>query len=184
MMLPESRAVTHSDEGNTNLFEVLVHVLFHIKSHLTSALVENSVGWSVVNKSTHSDALLFTTGKDIIPVVFGAPASFTCIQIAKITFFKNFLKIIISNALFLLSFRGVRIDQLISHRPIGKVRSLRNVENFFCWGLENFSISAGPKSTKNTEETTLSTSVGSCNHHVHSRGDFKAHLGNEDVTIR
>lgn len=183
VMFPESRSVTHSDEGNANLLEVFVHVLFHIKSHLTGALVQNSVGWFVVNKSTHGDALLFTSGKDIIPVVFGAPASLTGAQIAEITFFKNLLEVIISNALFLLSLRGVRVDELISHGSIGKVRSLRNVENLFCWGLENFSIGARPESSKNTEETTLSTSVGSSNHHVHSRGDFKAHIGNEDITI-
>jgi len=78
VMFPESRAVTHSDEGNANLFEVCVHVLFHIESHLTCALVKNSVSWFVVDKSSHGHALFLTSREDIIPVVFGVPTSFTC----------------------------------------------------------------------------------------------------------
>lgn len=60
-MFPQGWAMADGDQGNTDLFEVFVHVLFHVKSNLTSAFVQNSISWSMVNESAHSDALFFTS---------------------------------------------------------------------------------------------------------------------------
>jgi hypothetical protein len=77
VMFPESGTVTHCDESYTNLLEVFVHMLLHVKGYLTSALVQDGISGSVVNKSSHGNSLLFSSRKDVIPIIFGIPASFT-----------------------------------------------------------------------------------------------------------
>jgi hypothetical protein len=87
---------------------------FNINAHSTSAFVQYSIGWFVVDKSSHSDSLFLTTTQNVIPIIDRSPASFSLNQVAKFHFIKDGLKIIIRNVSFLLILNGVWIDELIS----------------------------------------------------------------------
>ena len=75
VVLPESVAMGHGDQSDTLLLHVRVEVSLDVDGHSGGALVEDSVEWLMVDEARHSDALLFTTRKNIRPVVERVPST-------------------------------------------------------------------------------------------------------------
>lgn len=91
VIFPESVSVGDSDKGNTLTLHVGVQMTFNINTNCRSALIQNSISRFVIDESSHSDSLLFTTTQDIIPIISRAPATFSSDKVSKSDFIKNML---------------------------------------------------------------------------------------------
>lgn len=77
----------------------------------------------------------------------------------------------------------MRVDDLISERTIGEVRSLWDVENLLDGGLGQLAGSGRPEFTKDSEKGRLAASVRSGDKQVHARLDLEVHFRNELITV-
>lgn len=180
---PESVTMRHGHQGDTLLFHVCIEVTLHIDGNCAGALVQNSVQGFVVNQATHGDALLFTSGQDVIPVVLCVPAAFSADQVAEANFFEDVLQFVIGDILVLLSLMRVGVDQLIAQRSIWKVGSLWDIENLLSRRLVNGATGGGPQLPQDSEKTALSTAIRSRDHKVHSWFDGEVHVRNQAVSV-
>jgi hypothetical protein len=78
---------------------------------------------------------------------------------------------------------GIWINNLISESSVGEVRSLRDIEDLFNRRFVKRSSEQGPEFTQNSEQRTLSATVGTGNHEMHAWLDGERHLFYQSVTI-
>jgi len=142
---PDGRSVADGDQGNALSLHVVIQVLLNVDGDGTSALIQDSVLGLVVEKAGHGDALFFTSGEHIVPVVLRVPSAFALDQLAKSYVFKENHEVVISNLLSLHLLKGVGIDQLISKSTVRKVGSLGNVEDLVGCRLVNYTSGSGPE---------------------------------------
>jgi hypothetical protein len=79
---------------------------------------------------------------------------------------------------------GVGIDDLVSERTIRKIGSLRDIKYLLNRRLMESTSKQRPKLTKNSKERTLTATIRTSNHKVHTRFDLEAHLFNKSISIR
>ena len=91
---------------------------------LDSIITQNSESGLVVEQSSHGNSLLFTTRKDIVPVIDGIETSFSFNEVVKIDFLENLLNVFIRNSLSEHLKLGVGIDDLVSEVSRRQVGSL------------------------------------------------------------
>lgn len=180
---PDSGSVTDGDQGDALGLHVVVQVLLNVDGDGTSAFIQDSVLGLVVKKAGHGDTLFFTSGEHIVPVVLRVPSTFALDQLAESHVFKENHEVIVSHLLGLHLLEGVRVDQLISESTVREVGSLGNVEDLVSSRLMDYTSSSRPEFTKNSEERTLTATVGASDHQVHARLDLKAHLSNKGVSV-
>ena len=64
----------------------------------TSALVEDSIGWLVVDESSHGHSLLLTATEDIVPVIVFVKSTFSWGDIFKFDDQENLFKILVGDS--------------------------------------------------------------------------------------
>ncbi len=79
---------------------------------------------------------------------------------------------------------SIWVNDLVSQTSAWEIRSLRNIEDLIDGWLVNHSSKHGPKLAQNTEERTLTATVGTCYHQVHARLDLETHLLDQSISIR
>lgn len=118
MERPDSRSVTNGNEGDSLGLHVVVQVLFNIDGNGTGALIQDGILGLVVQETSHSDTLFFSSRKHIVPVVLGVPSSLTFDEFTKSDIFQEYHEVRISFLFGLHLFQSVGVDQLITESTI------------------------------------------------------------------
>ena len=130
MKFKQRRTMGNCKQSNIKLSTLFIQHCFNIKRSRTRALIKNSILWPMIQQSSHSKSLFFTSTQNIIPF-------FHCIQsilhllhqFANITLYTQFLNHCI-NISACWPFKPIWISNLISKCSLWKIRSLRYIEQF------------------------------------------------------
>ena len=182
MELEQWTSVGYCEQSYVQIFGFFVQFSLKVHTYSTCAFVKDAKDWFVVEQSCHGHTLLFSTWKNIFPVLHWVKAIFSFFDVLKSDVFQKEPDVIVIFSFLLHGASGVRIDNLISEGSWRQVRSLRDVEKFFNAGSFKSSSCKGPKSTQNSEKWALATSIGSSDNSVNTFSDLKGHRFDKEIT--
>lgn len=184
VVLPQTPAMAHCHQRNSQSLGIIVHDLLCIKRDRRCALVQDRIPRAVVEQPRHSHALLQTTRQHVAPLGLGIPTLVVqCDEIFEVQQFEDSEKILIANTLGTCGAQAVRVGDLLAEGAAGEVRPLRNVEDVAEGGFVDRAAVDRPETPEDAEEGGFAAAIGSDDEKVIALFEGEGESFDQDVAI-